>query len=109
MKTKLLIAALATAALAAPAFADDVVEVREGVAASQDIDPASLNLREGQMVYSTDGSRIGRIYKIEGDKDAPTAIRLIVDSKMLVIPAETLLPHEKKSRVFTSIASADLD
>ncbi|MEZ5744748.1 MAG: hypothetical protein R3D89_13770 [Sphingomonadaceae bacterium] len=107
MKIKLLIAA-AVVATSAPALADDVVEVQKATAATQEAAAAPLKLRAGQMVYSADGSRIGRIYAVVGEKDAPEAIRIIVDSQMVVIPADTLSPGEKSSRTVTSLDKNEL-
>ena len=48
--------------------------------------PAASAVTEGALLFSQDGHRLGAVYKVTDDGSA----RLIVDGKMVTIPASTL-------------------
>ena len=96
MKFAAILALAASATLSAPVVAQEA-------AAEKTAAPAPVELHTGMVVYSADGRRIGKIYELVGDRDAPTAIKIIWNSKMISIPADTLSAGDRDTRVKTSL------
>lgn len=86
-------------ASANPAIAQDAVAATA---------PAALTLRSGMLLTSVDGRRIGRIESLVGDKSAPSAVKVIKDLKMVVIPTATLTAGDSASHIVTSLKYSDV-
>jgi hypothetical protein len=63
---------------------------------------ADVVATEGKMLVSANGSRLGAVYKVTGDGSA----QLIVDGKMVTVPASTLSVVDGK--LTTSLSKSDL-
>lgn len=96
MRILILAAALiATAPVAAPAFAQDA-------AASAPV------LRSGSMLLSSDGRRIGKITRIVESADGtPLSAAVIYDSRFVYVPVSTISAGEGKT-VTTSLSRAEV-
>jgi hypothetical protein len=57
---------------------------------------------EGKMLLASNGSRLGAVYRVTGDGSA----QIIVDGKMVTIPANTLSVADGK--LTTSLSKADI-
>src|SRR5687768_10029337 len=57
---------------------------------------AAAALREGAVLSSSDGKRLGRLERIvKGADGAPVSASVIVDSRFVYVPASTISPSEK--------------
>ncbi len=97
MKIHALAALAAVVMTAAPAVAQDAP-----AAAAQ-----AVSIRTGMLVFSSDNRRIGRVEVVVGDKNAPTAVKVIKDQRMVTIPASTLSAGDTASRLKTTLAYRD--
>ncbi len=61
------------------------------------------NLRTGRLVLSAEGRRIGRVESLVGDRAAPSAVRIILNNKFVVIPVNTISVTEKPNVFQTSL------
>lgn len=57
---------------------------------------------EGKMLVAANGARLGAVYRVTGDGSA----QIIVDGKMVTIPASTLSVADGK--LMTSLSKADV-
>jgi hypothetical protein len=57
---------------------------------------------EGKMLLAANGSRLGAVYRVTGDGSA----QIIVDGKMVTVPANTLSVADGK--LTTSLSKADI-
>jgi len=69
---------------------------------AQDAAPAAAVAAKGEMLYGSNGSRLGAVYKV----DAAGAVQLIFEGRMLTIPAKTL--SKTDSKLTTSMSKSDL-
>jgi len=97
-----IIALAATAVASAPAIAQDTAP------AVQSAEAGAVAVRRGQLVFSADGRRVGRVETLVGDAAAPSAVKVIKDSKMVSIPVSTLSTGDRDSRLNTSLAYRDI-
>jgi hypothetical protein len=58
--------------------------------------------KEGSLLYSEDGHRLGTVYKVGEDG----SVKLIFNDKMVVIPANTL--SEAKGKLTTTLTKTDV-
>jgi len=99
MKIIASLSAVALLSLSTPVLAQDAASV-----ATQTIE----NLRTGRLVISAEGRRLGRIDSLVGERGAPTAVRLIFNSKFVTIPVSTLSPADRPNVFQTSMSHKDL-
>jgi hypothetical protein len=68
---------------------------------------ASLELKPGAWVRTSDGAPIGRIEYVDKAKDgSPTGVAVIYDMRVVHIPADSLSAGQKG--IVTSLAKADV-
>ena len=97
--------ALATCMIAAtPSFAQDQAEEAVADQASSEMP----ELRRGMLLMSADGRRVGRIDRVLGDENAPTAVTVIKGMKIVTVPADTLSASDRSGRVVTSLDYRDI-
>ena len=100
MKLFPILAAAAILATGAPAVADEATTA----AATQSLE----SLRVGRLIVSAEGRRLGRVESLIGDRAAPTAVRLILNSKFVTIPVDTLSAADRPNVYKTSLTYAQL-
>lgn len=83
MKKLVISAVLAAATFAGGAFAAEIDQPGEEVAEQA---TAPLQASRGAMLYGADGNRVGRVYSVDADGN----VQLIMNSKMVTVPASTL-------------------
>lgn len=66
-----------------------------GIAQEPTDAPATPTVKKGDMIFGADGKRIGRVYRVEEEKDGTRVIKVIFRSKMLSIPEDTLTAGER--------------
>jgi hypothetical protein len=86
-------------ALSMPAFAQATGPAVAPVAAP--------TLRSGILIVSSDGRRIGVIDSVVGDKASPTAVKVIKDMHVVIIPVSSLSAGDK-GRVVTTLAYKEI-
>ena len=99
MKKFVIVAALACVTLAAGAHAEGTTPSGEEAAEAM---AAPVNVSSGTMLYGGDGKRIGRVYRVDGDGN----VQLIMNSKMVTVPAATL--SEVDGKVMTSLTKREV-
>jgi len=99
VKILTLVAVSAGLAVATPVLAQD---------AAPEAATASVELRSGLLLFSAEGRRVGRIDSLVGDRNAPTAVRVIAGSKLVTVPADTISAGDKPTRVNTSLSFKEI-
>lgn len=102
MKLLPILALVATAAVSAPVVAQDAAP------AVQTAEAGAFAVRRGQLVFSSEGRRVGRVEVLVGDAGAPSAVKVIKDSKLVSIPVSTLSAGDRDTRVNTTLAYKDI-
>jgi hypothetical protein len=92
--------AVTLAAVPATVFAAEAGETSQSVRAVTD--EAALDVRAGQMLYSSEGRRIAAIYSVDGEGNA----KVIYNGRMITVPAATL--SAVNGKVTTSLTRKDV-
>ena len=90
-----LVAALAIPSVAAAESSQSVQAVVNEVASPVDVNA-------GQMLYGTDGKRIGKIYRVNEEGNP----QLILNGRLITVPASTLT--DLQGKVATSLSKRDI-
>ena len=61
-----------------------------------------VQAKEGSMLYSEDGRRLGAVYKVSDDG----SVKVIYNNKMVVIPASTLT--DVKGKLTTTLTKSEV-
>ncbi len=97
------IALLATVAtlsvVPATVFAAETQPVK---AAAEAVAAPSVAINAGKMLYGPDGRRIASVYRVSANGDA----QLIIDGRLLTVPASTL--SEANGKVATSLTKKEI-
>lgn len=56
---------------------------------------ASVDVSKNDLIYASDGKRIGRVHDLETRRDGTLVVRVIYDNRFVSIPVSTLSPGEK--------------
>ncbi|HEX8055546.1 MAG TPA: hypothetical protein VF481_02705 [Novosphingobium sp.] len=99
MKKFAALAAVATLAIAAPAFA---AESSQSVRAATDAAAGSVAVNAGKMLYTANGSRVAAIYRVTAEGNP----QVILNGKLVTVPASTL--SDVNGKVTTSLSKAEL-
>ena len=101
MKMSVAFAAAATLAVlsAVPAEAESTQAVSATVGAVA----GPVSVSPGKMIYGANGRRIGAVYRVTAQGNP----QLIIDGKLVTVPASTLSSVDGK--VTTSLSKADID
>ena len=97
--TLALIASAATMAVPSVVFA---AESSQSVQAAAEEVAAPVEVNAGQMLYSADGKRIAKIYRVN-EEGSP---QIIMDGRLITVPASTLTDMDGK--VATSLSKRDV-
>lgn len=100
MKIIMPLAALATVAMAPTAAVAS--ESSQSVEAATEEAAQKLDISRGTMLYGAEGNRIERIYRVTSSGDA----QLIIDGKMITVPASTL--SEADGKLTTSLSKREV-
>lgn len=98
MKKIIALAAIATVAFSAPAFAETTQSVRE----ITDEAAAPVELKAGQMLYSSAGYRIASIYRVTESGDP----QVIVSGRLVTVPLSTV--SDANGKVMTSLSKKEV-
>jgi hypothetical protein len=97
MKKIIALAAVATVAVSAPVFAE-TTQVREVT----DEATAPLELKAGQMLYSTAGYRLAPIYRVTESGDP----QVIMSGRLITVPVTTVA--EADGKIVTSLTKKEV-
>jgi hypothetical protein len=97
MKKLVVLAALATVALAPAAYAS---ETSQSVRAATE--GAGVQVDTGKMLYSSTGHRIASVYRVTSEGNP----QVILDGRLVTVPASTLT--EVDGKLTTSLSKRDL-
>jgi len=75
------------------------------IAQAQDV---VASLARGVLVVTAEGRRVGVIDSLIGPKDAPEAVKVVMETRVVKVPVSTLSASDKKGRVVTSMAYRDI-
>lgn len=93
-------------ALAATAAAFSVFPATAFAAETQSVhavaESAGVEVNAGKMLYGPDGNRIAKVYRVSREGDP----QLIIDGKMLTVPASTL--SQVDGKVATSLTKREI-
>jgi len=97
---KLAIALIATTAaiVSSPVVAEKTQPVQ---AAAEEV-AAPVDVNRGTMLYSAEGNRIANVYRVDADGNP----QLIIDGRMVTVPAATL--SEVDGKVTTSLTKREV-
>ncbi|PEQ11879.1 hypothetical protein B2G71_15535 [Novosphingobium sp. PC22D] len=98
MKKFVALAAVATIAVSAPAFAETTQSVREVTEEAA----APVELKAGQMLYSSAGYRIAPIYRVTESGDP----QVIMSGRLITVPVSTV--SEAEGKVMTSLTKKEV-
>lgn len=68
---------------------------------------APAAIKEGVVVFSAEGRRIGRIDRIKSAEGAPTAVSIIYNGRFIYIPVSTLTAGDRG--LTSSLSKAELN